>query len=54
MATVGDVGIGVAAEETDFALLNVRVSSWLALPCVSSEEALAQFSGNSDSESWSA
>ena len=40
MATVGDVGIGVAAEETEFALLNVRVSSWLALPCVSSKEAL--------------
>ena len=40
MATVGDVGIGVAAEETEFALLNVRVSSWLVLPCVSSKEAL--------------
>ena len=40
MATVGDVGIGVAAEETEFALLNVRVSSWLVLPYVSSKEAL--------------
>lgn len=31
MATVGDVGIGVAAEETEFALWNVRVRLWLVI-----------------------
>ena len=42
MATVGEVGIGVAAEEAEFALWNARVPSWLVLACGSSEEALLE------------